>query len=158
MKKSEDLRLRLGDSWIPTIYEQRVRKLRTRTAFLPVAPKLNSAEILFTLLGIELKVGKRRFPCPDLATARYLQVFARLGCPEVAIPYDITQISPLADEFEVGWQRMLLVVDEITKGASGAAGSRLLSIAAKEVREAVKTIGSGRVMPDFPESTLQRRP
>jgi hypothetical protein len=28
---------------------------------------------------------------PDLATARYLAIFARVGCQAVAVPYDITK-------------------------------------------------------------------
>ena len=54
------------------------------------------------MLGIELKVANRRLLCPDLATARYLSVFARLGCDVIAVPYDITQISRIADELESG--------------------------------------------------------
>src|SRR5688500_20172485 len=71
----------------------------------------NEAQILHTLLGIELKVGRRRFECPDLATARYMRVFARLGCRDFAIPYDITTISTLADELETAWQRTMLILE-----------------------------------------------
>ncbi|MEO7672752.1 MAG: hypothetical protein ABIU09_01575, partial [Pyrinomonadaceae bacterium] len=69
----------LGDNWIPGIYRQKVRTQRTRSFTMDVPERENAAEILHTLLGIELKVGKRRFSCPDLATARYLRVFARIG-------------------------------------------------------------------------------
>ena len=157
MKKIEELRRMLGDSWIPTIYEQKVRKRRTRAVSLPVPPKINDAEILFTLLGIELRLGKRRIPCPDLATARYLQVFARLGCASVAVPYDITQISPLADELEVAWQRLGLAADELSKDQTSASRARLLAAAAKEVREAVSATGAGDAMPEFRRSTRQKR-
>jgi hypothetical protein len=156
MKKTEELRRLLENSWIPAIYEQKVRKRRTRAVQLPVPAKLNHAEILFTLLGIELRVAKRRIPCPDLATARYLQVFARLGCPTVAIPYDITQISPLADELEVAWQRLGLMADHLTDESLNAR-SRLISSAVKEIREAVGAAGAGDTMPEFRKSTRQSR-
>ena len=69
-------------------------------------------EIQHTLLGVELKLGRKRLLCPDLATARYLSVFARLGCQDVALPYDITKISQLADELESSWYRMLLLAEQ----------------------------------------------
>lgn len=152
MKKTEKLRRLLEDSWIPAIYEQKVRGKRTRAVQLPVAPKLNETEILFTLLGIELKTGKRRLPCPDLATARYLRVFARMGCASVAIPYDITQTSPRADELEVAWQRLILMVDELTLDAPAATRSRLLSAVVKEIRNQIATIGAGVTMPRFKDT------
>jgi len=105
------IRSGLGELWIPAIYEAKVRTQRTRAISMPIPGRENEAEILHTLLGIELKVGKRRIACPDLATARYLRVFARLGCGTVAIPYDITKVSPLADELEVAWQRLKLLIE-----------------------------------------------
>ena len=80
----------LGDSWLPRIYRERILKTRTRSYQFPSFAKNASPEIHHTLLGIELKVGRRRMLCPDLATARYLAVFARLGVKAAAVPYDIT--------------------------------------------------------------------
>ena len=45
----------------------------------------------------------------------YLQVFARIGCQEVAIPYDITKISTIADDLESSWQKILLLFESETK-------------------------------------------
>src|SRR5207302_2480789 len=87
----------------------RILKMRTLAYEFPALPKNATPQIHHTLLGIELKVGRRRMLCPDLATARYLAVFARLGCKAVAIPYDITKISQVADELESSWHRMLLL-------------------------------------------------
>jgi hypothetical protein len=123
---------------------------------MPIPGRENEAEILHTLLGIELKVGKRRIACPDLATARYLRVFARLGCGTVAIPYDITKVSPLADELEVAWQRLKLLI-EAEVGHNPAAASRLRSLLVKMVRGAIGAIGAGEVMPEFKQSTRQRK-
>ncbi|HEV2903424.1 MAG TPA: hypothetical protein VGW32_00150 [Pyrinomonadaceae bacterium] len=80
----------IGDTWLPRIYRDRILKMRTRAYEFPALPKNAPPQIHHTLLGIELKVGRRRMLCPDLATARYLSVFARIGCLAVAIPYDIT--------------------------------------------------------------------
>ena len=112
----------MGDSWLPLIYSQRILKLRTRSYEFPSLTRKSALEIQHTLLGIELKVGRKRMLCPDLATARYLAVFARAGCRAIAIPYDITGISHLADALESSWHRMLLLADSLTSNRN--AGKR----------------------------------
>lgn len=147
---------KLHDVWIPTIYREKVRPQRTRSFAMDVPERENSAEILHTLLGIELKVGKNRFSCPDLATARYLRVFARIGCRNVAIPYDITKISVLADELEVGWHKLLLILEESVKQKSPQAKGRARSILIREMRVEIAELGAGDAMPEFKNSTRQR--
>jgi hypothetical protein len=146
----DDVKAALGEEWIPTIYELRVRSDRTRSYDLQVPKKENIAEIQYTLLGIELKVGRRRFACPDLATARYLRVFSRLGCRSFAVPYDITRISPIADQLETAWQRMLLTLD-----SNGMADAR--SRVVKAIRDEIMNIGPGEPMPLFDRETRQRK-
>ncbi|HEX3558638.1 MAG TPA: hypothetical protein VHU19_05515, partial [Pyrinomonadaceae bacterium] len=109
-----EIKERMGDEWPPRIYNERIRAIRTRSHGIPAPTKNAGVEVLHTLLGIELKVGRRRISCPDLATARYLSVFARAGVAEVAVPYDITKISRLADELESAWQRLLLLTGHLT--------------------------------------------
>lgn len=146
----------LDDAWIPAIYREKIRSQRTRAYEMDVPEKENAAEILFTLLGIELKIGKKRFACPDLATARYLSVFARLGCRSVAIPYDITKISVLADELEVAWQKMMLVHAESSAKLSPQARGRMRATLVRQIREQIAEIGAGEKMPVFKNSTKQR--
>src|SRR6476646_1263551 len=110
----DQIKTALNDSWLPQVYVERVLQSRTRAYEFPKLTQNAKVEIQHTLLGIELKAGRRRMLCPDLATARYLSVFARIGCKRVAMPYDITRISLIADELESSWHRMLLVSDEIT--------------------------------------------
>ncbi|MDQ5836441.1 MAG: hypothetical protein M3379_06630, partial [Acidobacteriota bacterium] len=116
-----EVRERAREEWPPRIYRERVLAMRTRSHTVPATLKSGKSarsdgvEILHTLLGIELKVGRRRISCPDLATARYLSVFARAGVAEVAVPYDITKISRLADDLESAWQRMLLLADDVSR-------------------------------------------
>src|SRR6476620_8998127 len=109
METAAEIREQLDGEWIPAIYRDKVRSQRTRSYHLNIAKTEHRADIQHTLLGIELKIGNKRFSCPDLSTARYLQVFARMGCQEVAIPYDITKISQLADELEISWHKTLLL-------------------------------------------------
>ncbi len=143
----------LADDWLPAIYEKKIRSQRTRAYKLNIPKKENNAEIQYTLLGIELKVGRKRFSCPDLATARYLRVFARLGCNEFAVPYDITKISPAADEIETSWQRALVLLEKLA-GDDAADRSTLI----KTIRNEIVKIGPGDAMPLFDRETKQRGP
>src|SRR6266581_4053383 len=102
----EQIEAQLGDEWMGRIYREQILKMRTRAYEFASLRKAATPEIHHTLLGIELKIGRRRTLCPDLATARYLAVFARLGSQAAAIPYDITKISLVADELERSWHRI----------------------------------------------------
>ena len=148
----------LADDWLPAVYEKKIRPLRTRSLSIDVAARENSAEIQYTLLGIELKVGKNRFACPDLATARYMRVFARFGCRDFAAPYDITKISAAADNLETSWQRTLVLLTEKTKEKSSRSVAMARSKLIKFIRESVDKIGAGDREPKFDRETRQRRP
>src|SRR5882762_7991612 len=128
----------MGESWLAAIYRDRILKLRTRSYVFPSPAKQKAKqmmpEIQHTLLGIELKVGRQRMLCPDLATARYLAVFARAGCEAVAVPYDITTTSHLADELESSWHRMLLVAESLAGDRSEAFATRLRGLLVGKVR------------------------
>jgi hypothetical protein len=146
-----------GENWLPLLYQSKVRDLRTRAFRLDVPEKENKADIQYTLLGVELKVGKQRITCPDLATARFLQVFARIGVSEVAVPYDITKISVLADELESSWQRLLLLLEQDAETISPPARARLQTALVKELRAEITQIGAGSAMPHFNQNTKQRK-
>jgi hypothetical protein len=146
----------LKSAWLPDIYRERVRKTRTRAYnFEPLKPRAR-IEIQHTLLGVELKIGSRRLLCPDLATARYLSVFARAGCEQVAVPYDITRISQLADELESSWHRMLLLVDHLAAQKSEAFRSRVKQLLLATIRHEVAEAGAGASVPEFKHTTKQR--
>lgn len=147
----------MGSAWLPRLYRERIMKLRTRSHHLPVETKENRVDIHHTLLGVELKSRKRRLFCPDLATARYLAVFARAGCTDVAIPYDITKISLIADELESSWHRMLLLIDRASEGRSTAFRSRLRGALIGEIRREIAETGAGAAIPQFNQNTKQRR-
>ncbi|MEO8650470.1 MAG: hypothetical protein ABI539_15005 [Acidobacteriota bacterium] len=142
--------------WLPRIYSEQVRSQRTRLTHIDVPGRENRAEIMFTLLGIELQVGRRRFAAPDLATARYMRVFARLGCGEFAVPYDITHIGPLADELELAWQRSLLLLDKANKASDAPVSRRIRSDLVSAIRREINEIGPGDLMPAFDRATKQK--
>ncbi len=155
MKVIEEIKAKLGEDWFSEIYRNKIRSLRTRAYRMPIPEKENKTEILHTLLGIELKIGKRRINCPDFSTARYLQAFARIGITEVAIPYDITKISHCADELESSWQRTILLIEEVANSKSSKL--RLKSAVARLIREEIRQIGAGLQVPEFRQETRQRK-
>lgn len=155
----------LGAEWLPRIYREQILVLRTRSHTLPVAAdetrgrrkERGTVEVQHTLLGVELKVGNRRLSCPDLATARYLSVFARAGSSEVAVPYDITKISPLADRLESAWHRMLILVSHLAEDRNAAFRSRLRQRIVGEAKREIEGAGAGAAVPQFNQNTKQRK-
>ncbi|MEO6334174.1 MAG: hypothetical protein ABIO91_04250 [Pyrinomonadaceae bacterium] len=142
---------------LAAVYAKKIRTIRTRSCLLEIPERENEVAVLHTLLGVELQVGRRRFSCPDLATARYMRVFARLGCREFAIPYDITKISTLADELETAWQSLLLLLETRSGGLSDQQRKRRRSSRLKSIRSEVAEIGPGEKMPEFNQSTKQSK-
>src|ERR1051325_413545 len=147
----------LDELWLPRIYSERILTMRTQSHHLNIhATRTVDVEIQHTLLGVELKMGRRRMMCPDLATARYLAVFARAGCSDVAVPYDISRISRLADELESSWHRMLLLIEKAAERRSRSFKARLRSLVLGEVRAEIELAGAGTPVPKFNQNTKQR--
>ena len=147
----------LGEAWLPALYRTRILSLRTRSHHLEIAAKESAVEVQHTLLGVELKIGRRRLLCPDFSTARYLAAFARIGCQDVAVPYDITQISRLADELESSWQRMRLLVEHLAGERNAAFRARVRATLVKDIRHEMREAGAGTAIPQFNQNTKQRR-
>jgi hypothetical protein len=155
---AEQVKAELGSAWLPQLYRDRVLKMRTRSYHFERLKKDAPVEIQHSLLGVELKIANRRLLCPDLATARYLAVFARAGCADVAVPYDITRVSQLADELESSWYRMLLLANHKAADRSEKFKARIRGLLIAKLRDEVVAAGAGARMPEFKQSTRQRRP
>jgi hypothetical protein len=147
----------VGDGGIAAVYRERVLSQRTRRFELGAGAGGRAVEVLHTLLGVELKVGRRRLLCPDLATARYLAVFARLGVALVAVPYDITQVSRAADELESAWHRTMLLADHVSAGRSDRMRSLVRTRLISRSRTEVERLGAGAARPTFVQNTRQRK-
>ena len=153
----ESIRAQLAGDWIPAIYQAKVRTQRTRSFHLNIGAKESDPEILHTLLGVELKVGNQRFACPELPTARYIRVFARIGCSDFAIPYDISTISLIADELDTAWHRTLLLLGKEVQGMQPISVGRIRSSLIRQIRNEIREIGAGELMPSFDRETKQRK-
>ncbi|HEU0177312.1 MAG TPA: hypothetical protein VFV58_23865 [Blastocatellia bacterium] len=152
-----EIKRQMGDQLTSVIYRDRIRATRTRSYRLDAPVKKTAVEIMHTLLGVELKIGKRRLLCPDLAMARYLAVFARLGLAEVATPYDITQVPRLADDLESSWFRMLTLVERLAVEQSARFRNRVLAILIADERKDIIEAGAGPAIPQFNQNTKQRK-
>ncbi len=146
----------LGSEWLPSLYLSKVHSQRTRRIVLDIPERENSPAIQYTLLGIELRVGKRRISCPDLAAARYLRVFVRIGVREFAVPYNITKVSVIADELETAWQRLILMIDEASVSLAPAAMKRFRGRVLKHLRSEFYAIGAGEEVPQFDTKASDR--
>jgi hypothetical protein len=153
---AQQIRERLGEAWLPQIYRERILKLRTRSYHFAIEGTPKRVLIQHTLLGVELKIGRKRLLCPDLATARYLSVFARLGSKDVAVPYDITKISQLADELESTWYRMLLLVEQEARTKTASFKNRVRGSLVAEIRADIDKAGAGTRIPEFKLTTRTR--
>jgi hypothetical protein len=153
---AEQVKAELKGAWLPSVYCNRILQMRTRSYHFGPLPKRPTCLIQHTLLGVELKIGRRRLLCPDLATARYLSIFARAGCANVAVPYDITKTSQLADELESAWHRMLLLADRHAALESDRFRTRLHGLLIAKLRAEVAAAGAGPGVPEFKQSTSQR--
>src|SRR5262245_24308977 len=152
-----EVKRQLGDQLISIIYRDRIRAMRTRSYRLDAPTKKVTIEIMHTLLGVELKIGNRRLSCPDLAMARYLSVFARLGLAEVRTPEDITRVSRLADDLESSCYRMLTLVEHLAIEQSARFRNKVLAILIEDERKGVIEAGAGPAIPQFNQNTKQRK-
>ncbi|HXD31806.1 MAG TPA: hypothetical protein VN643_11855 [Pyrinomonadaceae bacterium] len=154
-EQAAEIQSQMGEAWLPRIYRERILKTRTRSYHFGQLPRSPRVEIHHTLLGVEVQIGRRRFLCPDLATARYLSVFARARCEDVAIPYDITQVSYFADELESSWQRTFLVMEH--NFANNPERARIGGLLIAKLRAEIAEAGAGAAIPEFKQSTRQRK-
>jgi hypothetical protein len=149
MSVVEVLRSELGQNWIPAIYKAKIRSTRTRRYAFDIPQRENETSIQNSLFGIELQIGKTRVACPEIETARFLSVFARIGCREIAVPYDFTKIAAVADELESAWAQMLLMLNEKTRDGSAQARGKIRAGLLREIRKEIAEIGAGSMKPEF---------
>ncbi len=136
------LRQALDRDWPPEIYRSEVLSSGIRRFQFNRTPRSRAIHIVQNLLGIELTLGHQRISVPDLGTARYLAVFARLGVRNVAIPYDITRIPKIADRLEGAYQRLLLQIDYLTRSASPRSAQSLRQRAFRQLRADFRALES----------------
>jgi hypothetical protein len=83
-------------------------------------------------------------------------VFARIGCSDFAVPYDISKISVIADELETAWHRAILVLNRELRAIEAPTAGRVRSALIRQIRDEIKEIGPGDAMPAFDRETKQQ--
>ena len=96
---------------IVEIYRHEVLPARTRS--IRLLGRKCDARVVNTLLGFEVKASVRRILCPDQVTARYLKIFAELGCPRIRVPYDPTLTSRIVPEIEASQTTLRVGVERL---------------------------------------------
>jgi hypothetical protein len=157
MSVVEVLRAELGKNWIPIIYKAKVRKARTRRYTFQIPPRENKTSIQNSLFGIELQIGKTRIACPEIETARFLSIFARIGCAEIAVPYDFTKVAEVADELESAWRKLILLLESKSHDLPTQTRGKVRAGLLREIRNEIAEIGAGALKPDFPIKTKKHR-
>jgi len=95
---------------LASCYETEVLKQRHRTVTL--RGRKCDARIMLTLLGFEVKAGRKRISCPDMTTARYLRLFAEIGMRQIRMPYDPTSTARVIPRLESALKRIQESVSE----------------------------------------------
>lgn len=93
-----------------SIYSEKV--LATRTRRIELLGRKCDPQIIKGFLGYELKLQRRRITCPDMVTARYLRVFAKLGAAAIEIPYNPAETASIVPELEDQLQRIEQLTQE----------------------------------------------
>jgi len=104
---------------LTSVYRREV--VSTRTREVELAGRKCSPQVLYTFLGFELKLGRKRITCPDMTTARFLRIFAEVGVGSIKIPYDPTHTARLLPQLEDSLNRIkeLLLAEELDEKRHG---------------------------------------
>jgi hypothetical protein len=129
MNISTELIGRLADCYASRTLNQRHRVVVLRG-------RKCRARIMYTLLGYEVKAGRRRITCPDLVTARYLRLFAEIGMPDIRMPYDPTVTAAVLPELEALFEKALQ--QRRAEHADTASEGRAIRRMYREIREALR--------------------
>lgn len=138
---------------IREIYSEKVLPQRTRTVSL--LGRKCEPKIMYTFLGYELKMNRKRLTCPDMSTARYLILFAEIGMPSVEIPYDPTQTARLLPELEKAFERVkqLLLDRQLDRTRHQAAVRRVC----RQMRRELKQAGESRASAELQRARREWR-
>jgi len=96
------------------------RVLATRHREVSLRGRKCRATIMRTLLGYEVKAGRKRITCPDLTTARYLRAFAETGLGAIRIPYDPTVTRGMVEQLEAVIEKIREASGETPNGCRRA--------------------------------------
>jgi type I restriction enzyme M protein len=103
---------RIGEDNLATFYKHRIAAVPCYSLDLPKPEK--PIKIENSLFGWRLKIGKKTIDCPNEAQARYLRVFAEMGCDQTLVPKDDAYLSSIVNQWESLFEKAQAALQEHT--------------------------------------------
>ena len=103
---------RIGEDNLATFYKDRIATVPCYSLDLPKPEE--PIEIENLLFGWRLKIGKKAIDCSSEAQARYLRVFAEMGCDQTLVPKDDDYLSSIVNQWESLFEKAQAALQEHT--------------------------------------------
>jgi len=103
---------RIGEDNLATFYKDRIATVPCYSLDLPKPEE--PIEIENLLFGWRLKIGKKAIDCSSETQARYLRVFAEMGCDQTLVPKDDTYLSSIVNHWESLFEKAQAALQEHT--------------------------------------------
>jgi type I restriction enzyme M protein len=103
---------RIGEDNLVTFYQHRIAAVPCYSLDLPKPEE--PIEIENSLFGWRLQIGKKAIDCSSEAQARYLRVFAELGCDQTLVPKDDAYLSSIMNQWESLFEKAQAALQEHT--------------------------------------------
>jgi hypothetical protein len=129
---------------LPDLYRDLINRVRVRAVHLP--GRISRPRVVSTLLGHELILGNWRKGCPDTSTARFLRVFAALGCRAAFVPYNPVDTAGILPQLEAAGADLEQRLSDLVP--AGSSPRRLAAIRQRLYRRLADRLASMR--PAFP--------
>jgi len=103
---------RIGEDNLATFYKHRIAAVPCYGLDLPKPEE--PIKIENSLFGWRLKIGKKAIDCSSEAQARYLRVFAEMGCDQTLVPKDDAYLSSIINQWESLFEKAQAALQEHT--------------------------------------------
>jgi hypothetical protein len=103
---------RIGEDNLATFYQHRIATVPCYSLDLPKPEE--PIEIENLLFGWRLKIGKKAIDCSSETQARYLRVFAEMGCDQTLVPKDDAYLSSIVNQWESLFEKAQAALQEHT--------------------------------------------
>jgi len=103
---------RIGEDNLATFYKDRIATVPCYRLDLPKPEE--PIVIENSLFGWRLKIGKKAIDCSSEAQARYLLVFAEMGCDQTLVPKDDAYLSSIVNQWESLFEKAQAALQEHT--------------------------------------------
>jgi hypothetical protein len=103
---------RIGEDNLAIFYKDRIAAVPCYSFDLPKSEE--PIKIENSLFGWRLKIGRKTIDCSSEAQARYLRVFAEMGCDQTLVPKDDAYLSSIVNQWESLFEKAQAALQEHT--------------------------------------------